>query len=92
MKFEFSDPKNPWVQIPNAQDEKNNDYSEIVSKIYIFKHSEFNGKIQLKDSDNRQKINKIYKVLDWDYFDKNFQNQIFNSIQELKSYILKIKS
>ena len=74
------------------QDEKNNDYSEIVSKIYIFKHSEFNGKIQLKDADNRQKINKIYKVLDWDYFDKNFQNQIFYSIQELKSYILKIKS
>lgn len=74
------------------QDEKNNDYSEIVSKIYIFKHSEFNGKIQLKDSVNRQKIKKIYKVLDWDYFDKNFQNQIFYSVQELKSYILKIKS
>ena len=74
------------------QDKKNNDYRENVSKIYIFKHSELDGKIRLKDSDNRQKIKKIFKVLDWDYFDKNLQNYIFYSVQELKSYILKIKS
>jgi len=86
-KFEYT----IFVQF-KYQDQKNNDYREIISKIYIFKNSELDEKVKLKDSTDRQIAKKIYKVLDWDYFDKNLQNQIFYSVQELKSYILKIKS
>ena len=72
--------------------ENEQNYKEVISKIYIFKNSDFGNKIKLKKSMPRQKRKRIYKVLDWEYFDKSFQKQIFNSIKGLKNYLMKIKS
>lgn len=56
---------------------------EQLEKIYLFDHS-LMTKIKMKNPDKRQLKKGIKVVIDFEWFDTNMTDYIFNSIDALK--------
>jgi hypothetical protein len=61
-----------------------NETEEEISKILYFKHNEFGYKIKLIEPfSKRQKDKGVYKIIDYDDFEKNNSEYIFKNLNEL---------
>ena len=69
--------------------DKNKTEEEILRMLY-FNHNEFGYKIKLTDSiSKRQKDKGVYKIIDYDNFEKNNSEYIFKNLNELKIFVNK---